>query len=195
MVLNEKIKEVVSNPDEVIYDANPPLDGTDSASRGVQTNLGGIITGAMATSFNTEVDGAIVNGGSIRIDDMLSGEITSLDIFRVLPFGGHILKVDMTEDLLIQVLDYGKSKGGTGAYLQRHNIDETATGGWQINGQPLTGGNKYHTIAVSDFLLKGYDIPFLTVDNPGVLSVYEPVESEAASDIRKAVITYLKQNN
>jgi 5'-nucleotidase/UDP-sugar diphosphatase len=43
--------------------------------------------------------------------------------------------------------------------------------------------------------MKGYDIPFLTRDNKGVVSVYEPKPSEAASDIRKAVILYLKTLN
>ena len=44
-----------------------PLDGNDNANRGVQTNLGGIITEAMAWSYSDEVDAALVNGGSIRI--------------------------------------------------------------------------------------------------------------------------------
>lgn len=191
-VLELKIKEVISNPYEVIYHADPPLDGTDSASRGIQTNMGEIITAAMSFAFEDKVDGAIVNGGSIRLDDMLSGDVTSIDIFRVLPFGGSTLKVDITGDLLKKVLDFGKSKGGTGAYLQRYNIDESSTGGWLIDGMPLEGGKRYYTVAFSDFLLKGYDIPFLTQDNPGILKVYTPTENEIANDIRKAVILYLK---
>ncbi len=81
-VLNDEIQQVVSNPNEVIFLANPPLDGTDSASRGIQTNLGQIITHAMALGFDEPVEAALVNGGSIRIDDMLSGPVTSMDIFR-----------------------------------------------------------------------------------------------------------------
>lgn len=191
VILEEKIKEVIEDPYEVIYEAKIPLDGTDSASRGVQTNLGEIITHAMALSFNTEVDGAIVNGGSIRIDDQLSGDVTSMDIFRVLPFGGHVLKVKLSGALLKEVLDYGKSKGGTGAYLQRYNITENNTYGWNVGPMEIDT-EKVYTIAISDFLLKGFDIPFLTKDNVGVLEVYEPTEDEAAADIRKAVIQYLK---
>lgn len=191
-VLEEKIQEVIDDPNEVIYYADPPLDGTDSASRGIQTNLGDIITEAMAMSYGAEVDAAIVNGGSIRIDDMLSGDVTSIDIFRVLPFGGEILKVDITGELLNEVLTYGRSQGGTGAYLQRFNISESPRGGWMINGSPLEKGSRYYTVAISDFLLKGYDIPFLTEDNPGILKVYRPTENETAYDIRKAVILYLK---
>ncbi len=191
-VLDNKIQEVIEDPNEVIFYADPPLDGTDSASRGIQTNLGDIITEAMAFSYDGDVDAALVNGGSIRLDDMLAGDVTSIDVFRVLPFGGSVLKVDVTGELLLEILNYGKSHGGTGAYLQRYNIEESASGGWLINGEAVAGGKRYYTIAFSDFLLKGYDIPFLTPDNPGVLKVYSPIETEVAYDIRKVVILYLK---
>ncbi len=192
VILENEIREVIPDPYEVIYFADPPLDGTDSANRGIQTNMGDIITAAMAFSYENQVDAALVNGGSIRLDDMLAGEVTSIDVFRVLPFGGSALKVDMTGELLRKVLDYGKSQGGTGAYLQRHNISESASGGWLVDGDPLEGGKRYYTVAVSDFLLKGYDIPFLTEDNPGILKIHTPKENEIANDMRKAVILYLK---
>ena len=192
LILENEIREVIPNPYEIIYYADPPLDGTDSANRGVQTNMGDIITAAMAFSYDDEVEGAIVNGGSIRLDDMLAGEVTSIDVFRVLPFGGSALKVDLTGELLKEILDFGKSKGGTGAYLQRHNISESADGGWLIKGEPLVEGKRYYTVAISDFLLKGYDIPFLTPDNQGILKIYTPSENEIANDLRKAVILYLK---
>lgn len=190
-VLETKLKEVIEGPNEVIYNAKSPLDGTDRASRGIQTNLGDLITEAMAVSFDEPTDAALVNGGSFRLDDMLAGNVTSLDIFRVLPFGGNVVKVKMKGSLLYEVLNYGKSKGGTGAYLQRYNIDESDLAGWMINGKPLRVNDTYN-IAMSDFLLKGYDIPFLTPKAEGVLEVYEPKSTEAASDIRKAVILYLK---
>ena len=193
-LLDEKIKEVIAEPDEVIYSSEIPLDGTDSANRGIQTNLGDILSAAMANAFDTPVDAAVVNGGSIRIDDMLPNKVTSIDIFRVLPFGGEVIKVNLTGSLLIQTLDFGKLKSGTGAYLQRHNIAESASGGWLINGKPIDANNNY-TIAMTDFLLKGLDIPFLTNENEGVLNVYKPKKTEAASDIRKAVILYLKSQS
>jgi len=193
-VLEKEIKQVIDNPNEVIYTANPPLDGTDSANRGIQTNLGDIITKAMALSFTHDVDAAIVNGGSFRLDDILEGEITSLDIFRVLPFGGEVFKIEIKGDLLTEVLNYGKSKTGTGAYLQRFNITESDVAGWLINAKPIRYSEVY-TIAISDFLLKGYDIPILTAENKGVISVYKPNSTESASDIRKAVILYMKSLN
>jgi 5'-nucleotidase/UDP-sugar diphosphatase len=47
-------------------------------------------------------------------------------------------------------------------------------------------------VAFLDYLLKGFDIPSLSDKSAGVLEIYTPKESELASDIRKAVIAYLK---
>ena len=93
-----------------------------------------------------------------------------------------------------EVLDYGKSKRGTGAYLQRYNITEGAQGEWMIADKSIDV-NKTYKVAFSDFLLKGYDIPFLTPENKGVLNVYTPTEEDHANDIRKAIILYLKSLN
>ncbi len=190
-ILEAQIKQVIDAPHEVIYYAATPLDGTDSASRGGQTMLGEIITHAMALSFYDPAEAAIVNGGSMRLDDRLSGAIESLDIFRVLPFGGEVVKVAIKGSLLIEVLDYGKSHNGEGAYLQRYNISEGPSANWMIEGNPIED-DKVYQIAMSDFLLKGLDIPFLTPENDGIIEVYFPKETENARDIRKAIIHYLK---
>tara|TARA_B100000809_G_scaffold265863_1_gene326125 strand:+ start:17999 stop:19483 length:1485 start_codon:yes stop_codon:yes gene_type:complete len=193
-ILDLKIKEIIEDPNEVVFTATQPLDGTDSANRGIQTNLGDIVTEAMAWSYNNEVDAALVNGGSMRIDDMLPNNLSSLDIFRILPFGGGILKVDIKGSLLKEVLYYGKSKRGTGAYLQRYNITEGLQGEWLVAGKPIDL-NKTYKVAFSDFLLKGYDIPFLTPENEGIINVYKPLKDEKSFDIRKAIILYLKSLN
>ncbi len=193
-ILNEQIKEIISQPNEIIYEARLPLDGRDKQIRSQQTNLGQLIARAMAYGFNDEVDCALVNGGSIRIDDQLVGAINSLDIFRVLPFGGEILKVEIKGSLLKKVLDYGQSKAGSGAYLQRYLADFDATNQhWMINGEPIEK-EKIYQVAFSDYLLKGFDIPFLMPDNEGVLKVYKPTNEELGSDIRKTIVAYLKSN-
>jgi 2',3'-cyclic-nucleotide 2'-phosphodiesterase (5'-nucleotidase family) len=190
-ILNSKIKNVIAKPDAVIYKANTPLDGRDTPIRSVQTNLGSIITKAMSFAFNDSVDCALVNGGSIRIDDQLAGNINAVDIFRVLPYGGAILKVEIKGRLLKRVLDYGFLAAGTGAYLQRFNA-EKIEGKWMIKNKELKI-NKTYSVAFSDYLLKGFDIPFLSSENKEIFSVYKPKENELAFDIRKAVVAYLKK--
>jgi len=192
-ILTAKIKDIISNPDEIIFSAKIPLDGRDTPIRSKQTNLGQVITAAMSFAFDNKVDAALVNGGSIRIDDQLSGNITPVDIFRVLPYGGDIVKVTIKGRLLKRVLDYGQLAAGTGAYLHRHNI--TLQGkDWLIADEKINL-NKTYTVAFSDYLLKGFDIPFLSDKNKEVFSVYHPKETELGYDIRKAVVAYLKQKS
>ena len=190
--LNAKLSNILDNPEAVIYHANIPLDGRDTPIRSKQTNLGTIIAKSMAFAFDDKVDCALVNGGSIRIDDQLDGDITGFDIFRVLPFGGGILKVKLKGDLLRKVLEYGRLKASKGAYLQRYLATyNKETKEWLVNSRKIKD-SKIYTVAFSDYLLKGFDIPFLKPDNKGVIDVYTPKKTEVASDIRKAIIKYLR---
>ncbi|QOD61216.1 bifunctional metallophosphatase/5'-nucleotidase [Polaribacter haliotis] len=190
-ILNTRIKDVIKNPEEIIYKTAIPLDGRDYKIRSESTNLGQIITKAMSFAYGNKVDAAIVNGGSIRIDDQLVGNITPVDIFRVLPYGGDIVKVELKGNLLKRVLDYGKKARGTGAYLHRHNI-EFKNNTWWINNRHINSSLTY-TVAFSDYLLKGFDIPFLSDKSEEVLAIYHPKKEELAHDIRKAVVEYLKK--
>ncbi|MGB1043494.1 MAG: bifunctional metallophosphatase/5'-nucleotidase, partial [Tenacibaculum sp.] len=88
------------------------------------------------------------------------------------------------------VLDYGVLAGGTGAYLQRYNASKVGEK-WMIKNKALDL-NKTYTVAFSDYLLKGFDIPFLKEDHKEVFSVYRPSETEISYDIRKSVISFLE---
>ncbi|TYP98784.1 2',3'-cyclic-nucleotide 2'-phosphodiesterase (5'-nucleotidase family) [Tenacibaculum adriaticum] len=189
-ILKTKIKEVVSNPEEVIYVAKEPLDARDTPVRSQQTNIGELIARAMSFAYKDKVDCALINGGSIRIDDVLTGEIDAVDIFRVLPYGGSILKIDIKGSLLNQVLDYGAKAVGTGAYLQHYDVSKVGEK-WRVKNKPIED-NKTYSVAISDYLIKGFDIPFLKESNTEVIKVYIPKPEELAYDIRRAIIQYLK---
>ncbi len=191
-ILDKKIAEFSPNAYDVIFEAKIPLNGEDNAVRSMQTNLGELIAKAMAFGFDNKVDGALVNGGSMRIDDMLSGNITGVDIFRVLPFGGGAVKVKIKGDLLIKVLNYGRINKGTGAYLQRYNFRYDHSSKKWFCANKLIENEKVYEVAFSDYLLKGLDIPFLKEENPGIIEIYQPKEDEISSDIRRVVIAYLK---
>lgn len=191
-ILNLKIKEVVAKPNEKIYDAKIPLEARDTPIRSVQTNMGHMIAKSMSFAYDdSTIDCAFVNGGSIRIDDKLFGAISAVDIFRVLPYGGTVLKVKMKGNLLKKVLDFGNSASGTGAYLQLYNATKNKEKEWVIKDKAIDL-NKIYTIATSDFLLKGFDIPFLKKSNSDVLEVYHPTTKEISYDVRKSVIEFLK---
>ncbi|CAA0255353.1 Putative 5'-nucleotidase [Tenacibaculum maritimum] len=190
-ILKNKIKELVANPEEVIYNAIIPLDARDTPIRSKQTNMGKLIAKAMSFAFDDSVDCALVNGGSIRLDDTLTGNITPIDIFKVLPYGGAILKIELKGSLLKKVLDFGAESVGTGAYLQRYNVDNNK-GRWFVQNE-LIDKNKVYKVAISDYLLKGFDIPFLSEKNKEILRVYQPKLGEKGHDIRSAIIQYFKK--
>ena len=107
-----------------------------------------------------------------------------------MPYGGAVLKVQLKGSLLQKVLDYGENAAGTGAYLQRYNAEKT-NNNWLVKSKPINP-NKTYTVAFSDYLLKGFDIPFLSNKNKEVLSISTPKASDISYDIRNAVILYLK---
>lgn len=190
--LKNRIKDVVPNPTEIVYKAKEPLDARDTPSRATQTNMGMLIAESMSLGFNNEVDCAIVNGGSIRLDDQLIGKVSAIDIFRVLPYGGSVFKVKLKGALLKEVLDFGEKASGTGAYLQRYNISKNEKQEWLIQNQVIDL-NKIYNVATSDYLMKGFDIPFLKPSNKNVIDIYKPTSKELSFDIRKCVIELLKR--
>ncbi len=191
-IMDEKLKGIINDPYKVIYTTNIPLEGRDKPIRSVQTNLGQLIAKAMENSYE-ELDCAIINGGSIRIDDQLNGDITGVDIFRVLPFGGGIQKVSMTGELLERVLNYGRLKAGTGAYLQYASITyNNDTRQWQVGGKPIKK-SKVYKLALTDYLLLGFDIPFLKIGVNGLIKVHPNPEISDNNDIRKVVINYISE--
>ena len=194
-ILDEKIKEYIDNPSEIIYIAKEPLDGRESTNRNQQTNLGKMIGKSMTTAAVKPVDCSFLNSGSIRIDDQLEGNITAVDIFRTMPYGGPIVEVDMKGSLLLKTLKTGKSKVGNGAYLQYDKVYFSPTKNeWLIDNKAIDPEKVYH-IMTTDFLLKGLDIEFLVADHPDIINIDRPVASDDADqrrDIRIAVINYLK---
>ncbi len=190
-ILANNIKNIISKPEEIILKTKVPLEARDTPTRSRQTNMGDIIAKAMSFSYDNTVDCAFVNGGSIRLDDILVGKISALDIFRVLPYGGQVYKVKVKGRLLKEVLDFGENSKGKGAYLQHYNIKKQGEN-WMIGGQYLKL-DKIYTIATTDYLLKGFDIPVLKESNLDVLNVYKPKANELSFDIRKAVIQFLKK--
>jgi len=110
-------------------------------------------------------DAAVLNGGSIRIDDQLPpGPIRQYDIIRILPFGGKVLKVTLDGGLLRQILEAGEANVGSGGFLQLSGITGS-NGAWTVNGRQLDAAATF-TVAMPEFLLTGLEarMAFLTRD-------------------------------
>ncbi|MEM8601726.1 MAG: bifunctional metallophosphatase/5'-nucleotidase, partial [Bacteroidota bacterium] len=175
------------DPDAIVATISEPLDGREISVRFRPTSLTDLIAEAMLAEA-PDAQLAVFNGGSIRIDDMLSpGPITQYDIIRVLPFGGEILTVVMDGEFLARVLDQGVANRGIGGYLQLAGAVRTGDG-WLI-GEELLDPDDAYRVAINDFLLSGREanLDYLTFEHPGVTLVSE------GKDIRMAVIEEMQR--
>jgi 5'-nucleotidase len=163
-------------PDEVLKVVDQPLRGTEAAVRNGPTLLTDLICDAMRHEAGTEI--AVLNAGSIRIDDVLiPGPVTQLDVIRVLPFGGPVVRATLSGALLSKVLAIGETNKGSGGYLLAAGLPA-----------PIDPAARY-TVAVPDFLLTGGErgLDFLKRDNPDITNVTD------LRDIRQALIDEIKR--
>ncbi|MGB0931997.1 MAG: bifunctional metallophosphatase/5'-nucleotidase, partial [Chitinophagales bacterium] len=153
-IAETSMEEAGFDPDEIITTLKEPLDGREKTMRNGPTNMGEMITNAMLKAAPKST-AAFVNSGSVRLDDFLEGPITQVDIIRTLPFGGSIVEVDMSGELLHEILVVGRENAGTGGYLQLKKIEYIeADDIWKINGKTLNPTTTYR-VALTGFLLTG----------------------------------------
>lgn len=175
------------DPDAPVVMLTEPLDGREATVRNHPGRLTTIIGDAMRREAKADV--GVFNGGSIRVDDVLTpGRLTEYDIIRVLPFGGRVVRASFDGALLAQVLDTGLANAGSGGYLQTSDNVAHTDRGWTIDGAPLDPARRY-TVGIADFLLTGAEthLDYLTRRNPHVHDV------EDLRDVRRVVIDELKR--
>ncbi|MBC7775675.1 MAG: bifunctional metallophosphatase/5'-nucleotidase [Phycisphaerae bacterium] len=204
-IKNESLSSSGFNADAVVTKLEKPLDCREAIVRHSQAPVGAMITEAMLTVSRTKPECALLNSGSIRVDDVLSGTLTELDIVRMLPFGGGITEVEMKGSLLRKTLETGLTNKGSGGFLQfsRLRRDE-ATGKWFVGANALDD-NKLYRVALPDFLLTGNEanMGFLKAslgadgksDNPDIPKIMKPDpkdKSDLRNDVRLALIKYLR---
>lgn len=90
------------------------LDARSAANRTEETNIADFIADAFRKAAGADV--ALVNGGSIRADALISqGELTLRDVLSILPFGNNLAKIEVTGETLLKALEHGVSRSGPGA--------------------------------------------------------------------------------
>lgn len=160
------------NPDEVIGQAREPLDGRSSTVRYRPSTLTDLILAAMSRETGARL--AILNGGSIRIDDVVQpGPVRQYDVMRIVPFGGKVASAALDGAVLARVLDAGVANNGSGGTLHWRGISREGSV-WIVDGKPLDPAARY-SVAMPEFLLTGLEsrMDFLTRTNPGVRDVRE----------------------
>ena len=193
-IANDNYASLGFDAKKVVMASGEILDGRESEIRSKQTNFTKLIAEAI-TDACPQADVAIMNSGSIRVDDFLPPPITQYDIIRALPFGGGIVEADMKGRLLIKTLDIGRKNIGTGGFLIYHPVQyDAANNSWTLNGKPIDPAKTYR-VALTDFLFSGKEanLDFLNKDNPDIVKVYDTDPKSSKSDIRIAVIRYMEK--
>jgi len=125
---------------------------------------------------------ALINGGSIRADDVLpAGDLTVRDVLSILPFGNDLAVIEVPGDVLLQALEHGVSLTGPGAepgrFAQvsgvRYSFDASKLPGARVsdvtvNGRPLDA-KKTYTLVTTSFVAGGGDQYAMFKGRPNVL--------------------------
>lgn len=186
------------NMSEVLVHIDPanPWDGRESTVRHRPSNLGQIIAKSMRAAY-PDAECALLNSGSMRVDDQLSGDITQFDILRTLPFGGYTVGVEMKGSLLDMILQAGLKNVTKGGYLQWDNIKPDANNQFLVNNQPIKPDKVYYVV-LPDFLLLGIEtnLQFLKPEHPDIIKIHKPDpndKTDIRNDIRQVVMEYIKK--
>lgn len=189
------LKEAGIDPDEAIVELKKPIDATEHLIRYRPSVIGSLVVQSIGAVY-PKAEAALMNTGSIRLDDILSGKITQYDVVRLLPFGGGCNLVEMKGSLLLKLLKTGTVTNiGNGGYfaLDRLSYNPTDNSG-TINGKKIVANSNYK-IALPSFLLTGLEsnLDFLTKDNSEIINITNPT-TEEQKDVRIAVINWMKNN-
>lgn len=193
---NQYLKNAGFDPDQKIPGSEVNYDARELTIRNKPAAFPEMICKSMLAQC-PQCDAAIMNSGSIRLDDELHGYISQYDILRALPYAGSIISLDMKGDLLEKTLNVGIGNKGMGGFLQWANIRHADNGSWMIGSSLLKPDKIYHII-LNEYLLTGLErnLDFLNKNNPGISNIItaeNPAAGPLRKDIRLAIIDYLKK--
>ncbi|RYF87890.1 MAG: bifunctional metallophosphatase/5'-nucleotidase, partial [Chitinophagaceae bacterium] len=182
---------------KIVMHRGEPLEARESLIRRTTTNFSKLIVNAMEQAA-PQAQVAIVNSGSIRLDDVLQAPVTQYDIIRALPFGGGITEVEMKGSLLKQILEAGRNNVGIGGFLHYSSAlaYDAINQQWTFEKMPISEEANFR-VAITDFLLTGGEanMNFLNKENMAINKVY-PIatsQSDLRSDIRLAIVAYMEK--
>jgi 2',3'-cyclic-nucleotide 2'-phosphodiesterase (5'-nucleotidase family) len=181
-----EIAEVIRPYHEVAEAELGKVIGSSAVSmiRGGPTNLLGVmVTDAMVEYFNA--DFSFQNLGGIRAN-LSAGDLTTRDIFEVLPFGNELVEVQMDGRMVRRVIER-KLAGRSGGICISDVVMEYDTGRpdydrvvtLEIAGEPWDPDRIYRVI-LTNFLMEGNSgLHFLTSIPPGKVTPTQITTAEA----------------
>ena len=171
-----------------------PLDARSATSRSRETNIADFIADSFRRASGADV--ALINGGSIRADDVLpAGDLTVRDVLSILPFGNNLAVLDVTGDVLRQALEHGVSLTAPGAepgaFPQVSGVtfafDATKPPGARLVGDVMVNGQrldpqKRYKLVTTNFIAGGGDQYAMFVGRPST-----PTQLTDSGVLRKAI--------
>jgi 2',3'-cyclic-nucleotide 2'-phosphodiesterase (5'-nucleotidase family) len=156
------------------------LDSRRGVVRQEEAAIGNLIADAMRATVGADI--GVMNSGGIRGDKLYAPgtEITRKDILTELPFGNRLVKLEVTGEVLRQVLEHSLSRyeEGAGRFLQLSGATIEADLGAppgqrvrsvEVNGEPLDPARTY-TLAVNHFNADGGDGFDMLTEAPRILT-------------------------
>ncbi len=196
-VVTEKYARLMPHLARVVGRTNVPLEVRSAAGRIHETNVGDFVTDAFRKATASDV--ALINGGSLRADALISpGVLTVRDVLSILPFKNNIVKLELTGATLRSAIEHGLSRSAEDAEPGRFpqvsgiqfSFDAARPPGSRIvdikvNGQPLDANRKY-TLATNSFLyVDGGDGYTMLKESKALIS---PEKGQLDSDILRRAI-------
>jgi 5'-nucleotidase len=177
---------------ETIGTTRTLLEGVEPAVRGRETALGNLLADAARDQMQTDI--AVINGGSIRINDNIPpGPITKYDMEGIFYYANKLVAVRVTGAQLLEMLRNAVSRvdAGDGRFLQvsgmrfSYNPIEATVG-----GRPLDP-NATYSLALLDFMYNrgiddGYRL-FTDGNRP------PKINTEREADFRTTVEAYIRR--
>lgn len=177
------------------------LDARSAENRTLETNVGNLITDAFRKATGADV--ALINGGSIRADAIITpGRLTRRDVLSILPFRNKVVKLELTGAVLREVLEHGVSRSAEdrqpGRFPQvsgvRFSFDSSRPAGSRVvnvsvNGQPLDSKRKY-TLATTNFLAIDGGDDYVMLQRQRLLA--SPEQGQSDFDILRDAVARVK---
>lgn len=126
----------------------------------LESDLGNFLADALLymarEKYNTQVDGAMINYGGMRLTQLPAGNVTRGKIFELMPFDNILILQKLKGDVLQQLLDLAAGKGGWPLAGITMQVKDRKAVNILVGGKPLDQDAVY-TIANSDFIANGGD--------------------------------------
>ena len=199
--INRKYGSLIKELSRVVGRTSVDLDARSAVGRTQETNVGDIIADAFRMSTGADV--GLMNGGSIRADEIIkAGALTRRDVLSILPFKNKVVKVEVSGATLREVLEHGVARSAEdaepGRFPQVSGIRFTFDGrrppgsrivDLSVNGKPLDE-KKLYTLAASDYMAIDGGDGYAMLKTARVLIPRE--RGQFDSDILQAVIVAKK---